>query len=54
VGALVEVGADQRLVCLGAGPGPFARVVPAVAVLVAERHVFDVDQDFIGACAFQT
>src|SRR5690348_10432723 len=45
---LVEVGADQRRVRLGARPCPLVWVVPSVPVLVAERDVFDVDQNFIG------
>nr|WP_232234604.1 hypothetical protein [Actinoplanes sp. N902-109] len=51
LGALVEVGADNRWVRLGARPHPFVRVVPAVAALVTERDVVNVDEDFIGAGA---
>ena len=39
LGALVEVGADHSRMGLGLRPGPFARVVPAVPVLVDRRRV---------------
>jgi hypothetical protein len=47
--AFVWLGGNQRRMGDVLRPDPLRRVVPSMPILVAERHILDVDQDLVGA-----